>query len=145
MLAQERIFCHTYHGVIRFMKFLCLCRYDIAGFSKLTPADFQEIAALCAPHDQALRESGRVNMIGSLGMPHETMVLRANSDKKVEAQPGPFQNEAEPVGAFFVVDATSIEHAIQIAKLHPGNHLADKFGGGIEIMPIGDLWTSAGA
>lgn len=126
------------------MKFLCLCRYDLATFSQLTPDDFGEIAEICAPHDKAMRESGKIDIIGSLAMPHETRVLRATGSQ-VASSAGPFQADAQPVGAFFIVEADDLDTAESVARLHPGNHLGEKFGGAIEIIPVGDAWVSSPA
>lgn len=125
------------------MKFLCLCRYDLAAFAALTPADFQEIGDICAPHDAALRDSGKVDQIGSLGMPHEARTLRPGDDGAVAVSDGPYRTEAEPVGAFFIVEAPDIAAAVAVARLHPGNHLGARFGGGIEVWPVGELWSAA--
>ena len=117
------------------MKFLCLCYYDAAQFAALTPEDGQKLAELCAPHDEALKGSGRVDFIGSLGMPEQSRTLRANG-RTAALEEGPFAASAEPLGAFFLIDAADMDEAVQIASLHPGAHLGHLFGGGIEIRPI---------
>lgn len=118
------------------MKFLCLCHYESARFAELTPADFEEIGAICAPHDAVLKASGRVGMIGALGMPEQSRTLRVEQGA-VTDRAGPYHPTPEPFGAFFIVEATDIDQAVAIAKLHPGTHLGDKFGkGGIEVRPI---------
>ena len=121
------------------MKFLCLCHYETAAFAQLGPDDFAEIGAICAPHDAALKASGQVNMIGSLGSPDTYHTLRVASGAVVD-EAGPYSETPEPFGAFFIVDAVDIDQAIAIAKLHPGTNLGDKFGrGGIEVRPIETL------
>jgi hypothetical protein len=118
------------------MKFLCLCHYESARFAELKPADFQEIGAICAPHDAALKASGKVELIGALGMPEQSRTLFVE-DGAVVAKAGPYAATPEPFGAFFIVEADDIDGAVEIAKLHPGTHLGDKFGrGGIEVRPI---------
>jgi hypothetical protein len=123
------------------MKFLCLCHYETAAFARLGPDDFAEIGAICAPHDAALKASGQVDMIGSLGMPDSYRSLRIEGDEVVD-QTGPYNATPEPFGAFFIVDADDIDQAVAIAKLHPGTHLGDRFGrGGIEVRPIDMIET----
>jgi len=118
------------------MKFLCLCHYESARFAELKPADFEEIGAICAPHDAALKASGKVEMIGALGMPEQSRTLCVENGAAV-AKAGPYAATPEPFGAFFIVEADDIDGAVEIAKLHPGTHLGDKFGrGGIEVRPI---------
>lgn len=120
------------------MKFLCLCHYDLAAFGKFGPDDFAELGRVCAPHDARLKASGKVSMIGSLGMPHQFRTLRADA-AGVSVSEGPYAETAEPFGAFFIVDADSIDDAVEIARLHPGTHLGHMMKGGIEVRPIEHL------
>lgn len=120
------------------MKFLCVCYYDAAAFAKLQPADFQKIGEICAPHDARLKASGKVSLIGSLGMPNDFRTLRVRNGK-VTDEAGPFEQTKEPFGAFFIVEAENMDEAVTIARLHPGTHLGEMFGGGIEIRPIEGL------
>ena len=107
------------------MKFLCLCHYEAARFAELTQADFAEIGAICAPHDAALKASGKVEMIGALGMPEQSRTLRTEGGA-VTDRAGPYQSAPEPFGAFFIVEADDIDQAVGIARLHPGTHLGDR-------------------
>lgn len=117
------------------MKYLCLCHYDLAAFATFGPAEFEEMGRICAPHDAALKATGKVNMIGSLGMPNDFRTILANNDG-VSVSDGPYAEMAEPFGAFFIVEADSIDEAVEIAKLHPGTHLGHMMKGGIEVRPI---------
>ena len=120
------------------MKFLCLCHYDLNAFGRLGPSDFEEIGRICAPHDAALKASGKVSLIGSLGTPDRFRTLRADQDG-VTAADGPYAETSEPFGAFFIVEADSIDEAVEIARLHPGTHLGHMMKGGIEVRPIEQL------
>ena len=118
------------------MKYLCLCHFDAAQFAAMGPTDFEELGRLCAPHDERFKASGHVAMVGSLG--HQTQVIRATG-KGADVGDGPFEASPAPVGAFFIIEARDAAHALEIAQLHPGAHLGDKFGGGIELFPIEHL------
>ena len=117
------------------MKFLCLCHYDLEAFRTFGPDDFAELGRICAPHDAALKASGKVDLIGSLGMPNQFKTVRADPDG-VSVTDGPYAETAEPFGAFFIVEADSIDEAVEIARLHPGTHLGHMMKGGIEVRPI---------
>ena len=117
------------------MKFLCVCYYDADAFAKLQPADFEKVGEICAPHDARLKASGKVSLIGSLGMPNDFRTLRVRNGQ-VTDESGPFEQTKEPFGAFFIVEAENMDEAVRIARLHPGTHLGEVFGGGIEIRPI---------
>jgi hypothetical protein len=120
------------------MKFLCLCHYDLMAFGRLGSADFEEMGRICAPHDEQLKASGRVSLIGSLGMPDQFRTLQVGHGG-VTTKDGPYANTNEPFGAFFIVEADSIDEATEIARLHPGTHLGHLMKGGIEIRPIDQL------
>jgi hypothetical protein len=120
------------------VKFLCLCYYDLDGFARFGPADFEEMGRICAPHDAQLKASGKVSLIGSLGMPDEYRTIRANSEG-VAVSDGPYAETREPFGAFFIVEANSIDEAVEVARLHPGSHLGHMMKGGIEVRPIDQL------
>ncbi len=121
------------------MKFLALCHYSTAAFAQLGPNDFAEIGRLCAPHDKALRDSGHLYEVGSLGTPDQSRTLLVEKGT-VEAVAGPYAETSEPFGAFFIIEADDIDKTVEIAKLHPGVNIGDKFGrGGIEVRPIESL------
>ena len=98
------------------MKFLCLCHYESARFAELKPADFEEIGAICAPHDAALKASGKVEMVGALGMPEQSRTLRVEGGAVTDTA-GPFKQMPEPFGAFFIVEAADIDEAVAVEVL----------------------------
>jgi hypothetical protein len=120
------------------MQYLCLCHYDATQFAALGPRDFEEIGAICAPRDRALKESGHLIAVGSLAMPDQYRTLRADADG-VTVSDGPYAETAEPFGAFFLIEAESLDEATEVARLHPGTHLGGYVRGGIEIRPIEQL------
>lgn len=120
------------------MQSLCVCYYDAEVFANYSEADFARMGAICAPHDEALRLSGKVSLVGSLGMPNDFKTLRADK-KGVQLEDGPYAPTAHPFGAFFIVEAGDIDEAVEVARLHPGSHLGDMCAGGIEVRPVNSL------
>ncbi len=118
------------------MNYLCLCYYDHDAFMNLSPTDIQAIIEQCKPHDEALRGSGHLKFVGSLGMPEETRTLRS-LDGGTVPDDKPYVETKEPIGAFFMIEAEDMDAAEKIAGLHPGAKLSHLFGGGIEIRPVG--------
>lgn len=80
------------------MKFLCICYYSEADFQALTPEMARQLGEFCAPHDARLKASGKVKLIGSLGLQHHTKVIEGGSQTQVKD--GPCVRTAHPVGAF---------------------------------------------
>jgi hypothetical protein len=120
------------------MHYLCLCHYDAKQFAALGPADFEEIGRICAPRDRALKESGHLIEVGSFAMPDQYRSLRADAGG-VSVSDGPYAETDQPFGAFFLIEAESLDQATEIARLHPGTHLGGKIRGGIEIRPVEQL------
>lgn len=123
------------------MKYLCLCYYDLAKFTALTPDQLAELGQFCAPRDQELRETGRKLLDASLDMPNDSKVIRP-SDHGPVVSDGPYVSTPEPLGAFFIVEAEGLDEASKIAAIHPGAHLGHILGGGIEVRPI-DYFSQA--
>ena len=116
------------------LKYLCLCYYEPEKVANLTPAEGEAIPAACKPHDDALKASGKMELVGSHAEPNAWKSIRPVDGKPVITD-GPFHASNEQAGAFFVVEADSIEAAVEIASMHPSARLGHLFGGGIEVLP----------
>jgi len=116
------------------MNYLCLCHYDPAHFATLSPEQLAAIPGLCAPHDAALHASGHLVAVGSLAEADRFAVIRPGEGAPVVTR-GPIADTPEPFGAFFIVEADSLDEAVAIAALHPSAHLGRFFGGGVEVRP----------
>lgn len=117
------------------MKYLCLCYYDQEKFDALSEADLEGLGRACRPHDEALRASGHLIMVGSLALPQSSRTLRAGHGRPRVTE-GPYADTREPLGAFFMIEARDMEEAIEVASKHPGAQLGAHFGGGMEVRPI---------
>ena len=120
------------------MKFLCLCYYDHRKFDALSENDRQALGGLCRPHDESLRASGRLVMVGSLAEPPSSRTLRPGNGTPSVSE-GPYAPTEEPLGAFFIIEAEDMDEAIEVASKHPGAQLGRYFGGGVEVRPIDTL------
>jgi hypothetical protein len=116
------------------MKYVCFCYYDTEKFANLTPAELEAIPNACKPHDDALNASGKKVLLGCFTEPETWKGIRPVEGKPSVTE-GAFQATQEQVGVFFVVEAQNIDEAVEIASLHPGAHLGNSFGGGIEVRP----------
>jgi hypothetical protein len=116
------------------VRYLCLCYYDQDRFEALSKDQLAALGRACRPHDEALRKSGHLLLVGSLALPPESRTLRAGGGRPSVTE-GPFVATREPLGAFFMIEAGSIDEAVAVASKHPGAQLAE-FGGGIEVRPI---------
>jgi hypothetical protein len=117
------------------MKYLCLCYYDQAKFDALSENDLEALGRACRPYDEALRNSGRLILVGSLALPQSSRTLRPRSGGPSVTE-GPYLATSEPVGAFFIIEARDMDEAVEVASKHPGAHVGQYLGGGIEVRSI---------
>ncbi|MGH8495373.1 MAG: YciI family protein [Gammaproteobacteria bacterium] len=117
------------------MKFFCFCYYESERFKAMSESDLEAVGRACKPHDEALRESGHLLLVGSLGEPESARTIWAKSDG-YNVMDGPYAETREPIGAFFIIEAKDMNEAVEVASKHPGAQLGQYFGGGIEIRPI---------
>lgn len=122
------------------MKYLCLGYYDEKKFEALPKAEVSALVSKCHTHDEALRKSGHLLTVASLESPRKSKTVRPRNGKPVTTD-GPFAEAKEVVGAFFIIEASDLREAVEIASKHPAAHLGEHVGWGIEVRPI-DLSTS---
>src|SRR5262245_15413673 len=117
------------------MKYLCLGYYDEQKFDSLTQDEIAALAPACRPHDEALRQSGRLVEVGSLAASKDSVSLRPRNGK-VTVTDGPYAETKELIGSYFIIEADDIDEAIRVASLHPAARMNEHLGWGIEIRPI---------
>ena len=117
------------------MKFLCLGYLDIDSFDKesdeVKGAILKECFAQCVP----FRATGKVVEEEGLQSPMTAKSIRPHNGKPTVTD-GPFLESGAQLGAFFIVEAETIEEAVEIASLHPGALFGEQYGFGIEVRPI---------
>ena len=116
------------------MKFLCLCYYDTDAFAKLDPAELAKIPAACKPHDERLKATGRVAVIGSLAFPEKWSTFVPKNGRPVHSA-GPYTAATKQAGAFFIVEARDMEEAKEVAAKHPAANFGENLGFAVEVRP----------
>ena len=117
------------------MKFLCLGYYDEKKFDALSKDEVDAIVRDCRTHDEALHRSSRLVAVASLGPTRATKSVRPKQGKALVTD-GPFVETKEQIGSFFIIEARDLDEATEVASLHPGAHLGENVGWGIEVRPI---------
>ena len=112
------------------MKYLCLI-YDeekkLAGMSKSEGDAFMgEYGAFTA----SVKSSGHY-LGGEALQPVQTATTIRSRNGKVSTTDGPFAETKEQLGGFYLVEATDLNDAIQVAARIPGARI-----GSIEVRPI---------
>jgi hypothetical protein len=117
------------------MKYLCLAYYNVRKFEALSEQGLNALEKQCAPHDRALRASGRLLAQASLGPPSASRSLRPGNGAPSVID-GPFAETKEQVGGFFIIEAGGIDEAVEVAARHPAAQLGEHIGWGVEVRPI---------
>jgi hypothetical protein len=113
------------------MKYLCL----VYGEEK-------EIRAMtddaCMAYDQSLRAAGRCLASEALE-PVDTAASVRVRDGKVSVTDGPFTETKEVLAGFYLIEATDLNDAIQVASQMPPARV-----GTIEVRPVRELISTSG-
>ncbi|WP_204033026.1 YciI family protein [Micromonospora qiuiae] len=118
------------------MKYLMLIYGNEEIWGSLPAGDLTTLIGEVDAFNETLRTSGE--LVDSQGLDTRPRAVRVVDDTPVVTD-GPYLEAKEYVGSYFVVDVSSEQRALEIARSYPGL----RFGaGGIEMWP---LMASSGA
>lgn len=124
------------------MKFLCLLYYDADKFASLSTTELETIGPRCAPHDAALKATGRVATIGSLTLPDKWFHIMPK-DGRPDVRNGQYLKRPDQAGAFLIVDARDVDEAIAVASKHAAANVGEELGFAVEVLPCETFETYA--
>jgi hypothetical protein len=116
-------------------KFLVLAYYDPRAFEAMSADERKALVGQCPPHDAALRDSGSLLEIASLGEVRASVSVRPRGGKPTVTD-GPFMETNEQIGSFFMIEAADMAEAVRLASLHPAANLGEQAGWGLEVRPV---------
>ena len=118
------------------MKFVCLGYYNRRAVEELGPEKLAAVMRQCEPHMAAIAGSAALEMHVGLAAERTKQILRSGNVVKV--MDGPFAESKELVGAILMIEADSMEAAIEVAKLHPTTQVpaGEKLGWRMEVRPV---------
>ena len=117
------------------MKYLCLGYLDEANFSKLPDAQQTAILKECYAQCVPFRATGKVIEEEGLGGSATSKAIRPKNGKPTVTD-GPFIDTKEQIGAFWVIEADSMDEAIAVSSLHPAALMGEEYGFGVEVRPF---------
>ncbi len=111
------------------MKYICLGYYDEKQWNTLSESDQKAYIEECFAYDDVLRKNG--NFVGgeALQPPQNGTTLRYKNGKVVITD-GPYAETKEQLGGLLILEASDLNHAIQLMSKHPGVRI-----GPFEIRP----------
>ena len=114
------------------MKYLCLAYEEEGKLNVLSQAEWDALRDETLAYVEKLRKSGSLISTEPLRSVRTAKTVRVPGGKTLLTD-GPFAETKETLGGYFLINAQSIEEALQIAANWPSARL-----GSIEVRPIED-------
>jgi hypothetical protein len=112
------------------MKYLCLAYEEEGKLNELSASDWQALRQETLDYVGGLRDSGRLVIAQALRSASTASTVRVRGGT-LSVTDGPFAETKEQLGGFFLIEAGSVEEAIQVAAQWPSARI-----GSIEVRPI---------
>jgi hypothetical protein len=112
------------------MRYICLGYADEAKWDGLSEIDLNAMIEECFDYDDELRRNGHFVGGEALQSVRNAVTLRYQGGRVVVTD-GPYAETKEQLGGILILEATDLNHAIQLMSRHPGVRL----GGPFEIRP----------
>jgi hypothetical protein len=121
------------------MKYLCLIYENEKNWETMPPAESESIMNEYFAFTGNIQQNGKY-VAGEALQPTATATTVRVRNGKVSTTDGPFAETKEQLGGFYLIDATDLNDAIQVAAKIPSARL-----GAIEVRPVVDFSQEAGA
>jgi len=115
------------------MKYICLGYMDPKQWESMSESEVNAFVDACFSYDDILRKNGHFAGGEALQPPQNAATLRFQNGK-VMITDGPYAETKEQLGGILILEATDLNHAIELMSKHPGVR-----GGPFEIRPAADL------
>lgn len=115
------------------MKFICLGYIEPNKLETMSEAERNAMVDECLAYDERLRNGGHFAGGEGLEGPSTAKTLRwANG--QVLVTDGPYAETKEQIGGLLILEAASLEQAVELMSKHPGVKA-----GPFEIRPVADM------
>ncbi len=112
------------------MKYLCLAYEEERVLNNLSPTEWHALRRETLDYVDALRASGRLIDARPLRSATSAATIRIR-DNRLTVTDGPFSETKEQLGGFFLIEADSLEEAVDVASKWPSARF-----GTIEVRPV---------
>jgi hypothetical protein len=112
------------------MKYLCLAYEEETKLNALSREDWDALRRETLAYVDALRDAGHLLVTHALQSVRTAMTVRVRNGG-LSATDGPFAETRETLGGFFLIEASDLNEAVQLAARWPSARL-----GSIEVRPI---------
>ena len=115
------------------MKYICLGYMEANKFETMSENERNSFLDACFDYDDELRKNGHFAGGEALQPARNAITLRWKNGK-ASITDGPYAETKEQLGGSLILEATDLNHAIQLMSKHPGVKA-----GPFEIRPAADL------
>ena len=115
------------------MKFICLGYADEKSWEAMSESQRNALMDECLAYDDVLRENGHFAGGDALQSARNARTLRWQKGQ-VLVTDGPYAETKEQLGGILVLEASDLNHAVELMSKHPGVKA-----GPFEIRPTEDL------
>jgi hypothetical protein len=115
------------------MKYVCLGYFDEKAWEAMSEGERNTLLDECFAYDDVLRKGGHFVGGEALQSPRNATTLTYRKGK-VSVTDGPYAETKEQLGGILILEATDLNHAIQLMSKHPGVRI-----GPFEIRPAEDM------
>ncbi len=118
----------------RTVKYICLGYMEEKQWEQMSEGERNVFLNACFAYDEVLKENGHFVGGEALQSARNATTLRWRRGK-LSITDGPFAETKEQLGGVLLLEATDLNHAIQLMSNHP----SIRMGGSFEIRPAADL------
>jgi len=115
------------------MKYICLGYIEEKKWETMSESERNAMMDECFTYDDVLHKNGHFAGGEALQSARNATTLRWENGK-VSITDGPYAETKEQLGGILMLEATDLNHAIQLMSMHPGVKA-----GPFEIRPVADL------
>ncbi|MFT3929377.1 MAG: YciI family protein [Spongiibacteraceae bacterium] len=120
------------------MKYLCLAYEAEETFTSMSTTDWEKLRDETLAYVDDLQHSGHLILTNALQSARTSMKVKVR-EGKVMITDGPFAETKEQLGGFFLIEASDLDTAMQIASKWPGARF-----GTIEVRPVEETLRTEG-
>jgi hypothetical protein len=115
------------------MKYLCLAYEEQRVLDDLSRSEWDALRSETLAYVEILRKSGHLILTNALKSARTAATVRVRSGK-TSVTDGPYAETKEQLGGFFLIEASDLKEAIEVASRWPSARL-----GSIEVRPIEEV------
>jgi hypothetical protein len=116
------------------MKYICLGYFDEKKWETMSENERNAIMDECFAYDDILRKNGHFAGGEALESPRNATTLGWRNGQ-VSITDGPYTETKEQLGGILILEATDLNHAVQLMSKHP----AVKYGNVFDIRAVSDM------